>query len=303
MQAGDQVSIESSDMLPLALDDIGLVSGVIIVDRLRTIAGALLDEAEHLERFQQSCHLVGIELPSAEDLHIRALECVERGRACYAGDDFNLVLLATPGRLHTRDRQPTLMMHTQSIAWERLAQWFRVGQTLTISEVRNVPESCWSPKIKTRARLHYYLADQEALARTRDPHAAGLLLDQDGFVTETSSANVLIVEGERLISPRRERILDGISLGRTLRLAERRRIEVRFEDISIERAKAADAMWLCGSSGCLWQAGRLDERAYDFARSEQLFAQFVDDWTRDVGIDYVGQAWECAARKPEAGID
>ncbi|MCA9158234.1 MAG: aminotransferase class IV [Planctomycetales bacterium] len=293
MQIWGNASADSSEMPSLSVDDIGLVSGVVIVDRLRTIAGKLLDASEHLERFQQGCRAVGIELPSAEELHNRALECAERGYKGYGGDDFNLVLLATPGRLHVRERQPTLIMHTQSIAWERLAQWYRVGQTLTVSKFRNVPESCWSPKIKTRARLHYYLADQQAWARTRDPYSAGLLLDQHGFVTETSSANVLIVERGCLISPRREMILDGVSLGRTLRLAERRTIEVRFEDISVDRATAADAMWLCGSTGCFWKAQRLDEREYGGGQAENLFMQLVDDWKQDVGIDFVEQAMQC----------
>ncbi len=294
MQFSDNASTDTSEIPSLAVDDIGLVSGVVVVDRLRTIAGKLLDAPEHLERFQQGCHAVGIELPTAEELHSRALERTESGRKDYSGDDFNLVLLATPGRLHARNRKSTLIMHAQSIAWERLAQWYRVGQTLTISTRRNVPESCWSPKIKTRARLHYYLADQEALARTRDPYSAGLLLDQHGFVTETSSANVLIVEGESLISPRREMILDGISLRRTLRLAERRKIETRFEDISVERARAANAMWLCGSTGCLWKAGRLDEKEFGGGQADQLFKLLVDDWKQEIGLDFVKQAMECA---------
>lgn len=294
MQFSDKASTDSCEIPSLAVDDIGLVSGVVIVDRLRTIAGKLLDASEHLERFQHGCRAVGIVLPSVEDLHARAIECVERGRKGFGGDDFNLVLLATPGRLHVRERQPTLIMHTQSIAWKRLAQWYRVGQTLTISTSRNVPESCWSPKIKTRARLHYYLADQEALARTRDPYSAGLLLDQHGFVTETSSANVWIVEGESLISPRREMILDGISLRRSLRLAERRKMEARFEDISVERAMSADAMWLCGSTGCLWKAQSLNEREYHTGQAERLFKLLVDDWKQELGIDFVEQAMECA---------
>ncbi|MEO8269155.1 MAG: aminotransferase class IV, partial [Aureliella sp.] len=252
--------------------------------------------AEHLERFQQSCRAVGIELPSSDELHTRALECADSGRERLGGADINLVMLATPGRVHARTRGPTLIMHTQSIAWERLAQWYRVGQTLIVSEHRNVPESCWSPKIKTRARLHYYLADQEALARTRDSHSAGLLLDQHGFATETSSANVLIIEGDSLVSPRREMILDGISLGRTLRLAERRKIGIRFEDISPERARAADAIWLCGSTGCLWKAGRLGDREYTAVRAEQMFMQMLEDWKQDVGIDFVEQTLKCAVR-------
>ena len=290
MQVWGQRSVKPQEMLPLALDDIGFLSGVVIVDRMRTMAGKLLDLSEHVTRFRQSCRAVGIELPSAEDLQARALACAESERQFYPGQDFSVILLATPGSARAQPRLPTLIMHTQAIAWERLCHWYRVGQTLTSSSHRNVPESCWSPKIKTRARLHYYLADQEALATTGDPHSAGLLLDQQEFVTETSSANVLLIEGERLVSPRRERILDGVSLGRTLRLAERRKIVVAFEDISLARAQQADAILLCGSSGGVWRAGRLDERDYASGPWPPPLVHLVDDWKQDVGIDFVEQA-------------
>lgn len=295
MQVWGNQATDKCEMLPLALDDIGFTSGVVIVDRLRTLGGRLRDLREHIARFQQSSRAVGIQLPSSDILHARAEACAEQERQQYAGQDFHLILLATPGRVSDPARQPTLLMYTQSIAWQRLAHWYRPGQTLVTSGHRNVPPACWSPKIKTRARLHYYLADQEAISSSDDPYAAGLLLDEHGFLTETSSANVLLIEGQGLVSPRRANILDGVSLSRTLRLAQQCKISARFEDISLARAKDADAILLCGSTGCIWPAARLDDRSYAADSPHAVAERLVEAWKCDVDVDFVAQALALAS--------
>ena len=64
----------------------------------------------------------------------------------------------------------------------------------------------------------FMVADKEAIKHS-GPHAGAVLLDTDGYVTETSAANVIVVDraGNVCCSPA-ERILGGISLLRTLRL-------------------------------------------------------------------------------------
>lgn len=290
MQVWGNQATDKCEMLPLALDDIGFTSGVVIVERLRTLGGPLQDLREHIARFQQSSRAVGIQLPSSDILHARARACAEQERQQYDGEDFHLILVATPGRLSDPARQSTLLMYTQSIAWKRLANWYHPGQTLVTSGHRNVPPVCWSPKIKTRSRLHYYLADQEAISSSGDPYAAGLLLNEQGFLTETSYANVLLIEDQGLVSPRRATILDGVSLGRTLRLAQQCSISVRFEDISLQRAKAAAAILLCGSTGCIWLAARLDDRSYTADSPHAVAERLIEAWKRDVAVDFVAQA-------------
>lgn len=290
MQVWGSQAIDKCEMLPLALDDVGFTSGVVIVDRLRTLGGRLRDLHEHIARFQQSSRAVGIQLPSNDVLHARAEACAEQERQQYAGQDFHLILVSTPGRIGDHSRQPTLLMYTQAIAWQRLVHWYRSGQTLVTSSHRNVPQACWSPKIKTRSRLHYYLADQEAISSSDDPYAAGLLLNEADFLTETSAANVLLIEGQRLVSPRRATILDGVSLGRTLRLAQECNISIGFEDISPQRAKLADAILLCGSSGCIWPAARLDDRSFAVDRPHAVAERLIEAWKRDVELDFVAQA-------------
>jgi branched-chain amino acid aminotransferase len=282
------------DSPALTLDDIGILSGVVIVDRLRTVQGLGLDVDEHVARFEQSCQALGIELPSHEELVRRANQCVDQHRDLFAPYDFSLVMLATPGRQGVHPPQPTLIFQALPIDWSRLASWYQHGQRLSVSLHRNVPAACWSPAIKTRARLQYYLADQQARAMTGDEFAAALLLDTDGFLTETSAANVLIVEADSLVSPCRENILAGISLKRTQRLALRLGYRFVEEPITAERAQQADAILLCGSTGCLWPAASLGERLFVQADQHETFVRLAEAWKNDIALDFVQQATTCA---------
>ena len=65
--------------------------------------------------------------------------------------------------------------------------------------------------------MHYYLADK--LALKTDPNARAVLLDREGFITETSTANLLIYrKGQGLHLAAFGKILHGISLAVTLEI-------------------------------------------------------------------------------------
>jgi branched-chain amino acid aminotransferase len=274
----------------LSLDDIGFLQGVVIVDRLRTCRSRALDITEHLERFRQSCAAVGIQLRDTENFEGVVEECVLRNQDHFAGRDFSIVLLATPGTLDGESNTPTLIVHPWAIPWNRLATWYSTGQRLVASKQRSIPSECWSTAIKTRARLHYYLADQAALANTGDPHAAAVLLDENGCLTETSSANLVLIEGNAIISPPRVAILWGISLNRTLRLAEACGIEVLFERVTPQRARQSDAILLSGSTGCVWPASQFEERIFEHAATQSIVARLTTAWQHDIDFDFIEQA-------------
>ena len=273
----------------IALDDVGFLQGAIVVDRLRTCRSVPLDIAAHVSRFESGCRELGIRLSG--DIAISSIieQCASRNVGHYLGQELAVVLIATPGCISGGADQPTLIVHSAPIDWKRLSDWYASGQELLIAEPRNVPKACWSPSIKTRSRLQYYLADSR-LSRLPGTSSGALLLDLAGNITETSVANVLVVENDTLVSPQLDSILHGVSLQRTLRLAADAGMVVRFEDISLNRARAADAILLCGSTGCLWPASRVDDRVFDTPTQGAVFQTLRERWVADIGLDYVAQA-------------
>lgn len=273
----------------ISIDDYGFLQGATAVDRLRTCNGELLDLEEHYCRLLQGCKAIGVE---ADRLKVVSIieECVALNRPVYGQQDFSVAIIVTPGRLGP-DRSPTVVVHTSPIDWPKLHEWYTQGQSLEFATHRNVPAECWSPAIKTRSRLQYFLADQNVSQEA----SGAILLSTNGLLTETSVANLLIVEGDDLVSPQHEIILPGISLQRTARLASKAGIEVRYEPISEERAKKASGLILTGTVGCIWHCNALDgvplrgDAVFNgvYQRLQQL-------WQEDIGMDFELQAKQFA---------
>jgi branched-chain amino acid aminotransferase len=287
------------DQVSIALDDIGFLQGAVIVDRLRTCGGSLLDVRLHVNRLLENCAQVGIVLPEGLDLESLIEECASINRPAFGNDDFSVVTLVTPGRSSRPTAGPTLITHPMPIAWSRLAEWYLRGQTLITAHRRNVPADCWPPTIKTRSRLHYYLAERQAADRDVDAervHVGAVLLDLQGNLTDTSFANVLIVErGRQIISPPMTSVLNGVGLARTARLAAQAGFELTYEPIPIARAEAAEEILLCGSTGLLWAACRLGEKGVPRGISGPALQSLQQLWIEEIGLDYIQQAIQAAS--------
>ena len=279
----------------LHLDDLGVLQGACVVDRLRTLDRKIVDLDQHVSRFEAGCRELGIAIESADRVAELITQCVAKNASVYEGTDFSIVALATPGRT-SRLRRPTLLVHTAPIPWDRLRQFYTAGQPMVLSETENVPPACWSPQIKTRSRLHYYLAD--TAANQQGPknkganigaHIGAILLDSAGNLTDTSIANVLIVENETIISPPLETILNGISLQRTRTLARALKIRFSEEPISSERALNADEILLCGSTGLIWPAASLDLKVFENPTEGRIYNLLSKAYMDSLGFDFIAQ--------------
>lgn len=292
---GQRVGFHCGQWLPgeelsLALDDWGSVQGATLVERLRTVAGKPLDVDGHLQRLRESAQTLGIRWPQFLGRELIE-ECVERNREAHNAKDVAVVILLTPGRSGNgpAGQHPTVILHTIDLHWAALAHWYRHGQALVTAANRNVPGACWSTHLKTRSRLHYFLADQQA-ATYGEPFAGAAMLSLAGHLTESSVANILVLDGKGLVSPPIGAVLHGLSLRRTLRLAEQLNIPVRFQEVELELARRAQGILLTGTSGCLWPAAQFDDIAFTDPTRNPTFQQLRNAWIEDLGIDYVEQA-------------
>ncbi len=279
----------------LSLDDWGLIQGAVIVDRLRTVRGELLDVPAHLQRLRQNCADIGISI-DIDQIGDAMQVCVLRHLAFYGQQDFSIVVLITPGlNSHTRlsgqsNLSATRIVHSSAIDWKRLDYVYRHGQALMIASHRNVPSVCWSPTIKTRSRLQYFLADQQA-SQMNLPFAGAVLLDTNDCVTETSWANVVLVRGDnQLLIPPMANVLPGISLNRTLRLARNLGLQVIETPLTVEMIPQATELILTGTTGCIWPASRLGSHAFPKPSQCAVYQRLLQAWIEELGFNFVEQA-------------
>jgi branched-chain amino acid aminotransferase len=287
--------------LAVPVHDAGFVQGAAVAEQVRTFAGRLFRLPQHLERLARSLAIVGIAPQHGPDELAQAAERVaaENHRLLAAGDDLGLSIFVTPGPYASLAPRgvagPTVAMHSYPLPFRLFARKYREGETARIVGVRQVPSECWPAELKCRSRMHYYLADREA--RLAEPGARAILLDGEGAVSEASTANVVAYfANEGLVSPPREKILAGISIGVLAELADAESIPLGYRDLRPEELARADEVFLCSTSPCLVPVVRLDGRPVGSGSPGPAFAKLLAAWSRLVGVGIAEQAERFASR-------
>ena len=235
--------------LSLPVSDTGFRQGVTVVERLRTYHGRPFEVARHARRWVQSLADLKMDCEVDQDRFAKVVDELLRrnvGLVDQADGSVGITLFATPqshaAHLNRIDQRQTL---------DRLAN----GQAIVVTEHQSPPSLSWSRRAKVRSRIHYYLAD--LVATEIADGASGLLRDQDGSITETSIANVAIVESGRVISPSPEQVLPGVTQCVCEQIAKERSIAWSYEPITVQRLRMAEEVLLMGTDTGVWFANQI----------------------------------------------
>ena len=291
--------------LAISPTDAGFVMGIAVAEQLRTFRGQLFAGAEHLERFGKSLRLVGLHDRVSLDEVAQAVEQVVSRNIDFIPEvsDLGVTLFATPGiyaaytagddRPADASAPPTVCVHTYQLPFRLWAAKYRDGQGMAISSLQQIPPACWPRSLKCRSRMHYYLADRQAAAVK--PGARAILLDDEGYVNEASTANVLAYfRQEGLVSPPLEDILPGVSLQFLSQLAAQHRIPWRYRRLTPAQLLRADEVLLTSTPYCLLPVVEIDHHRIADGYPGAIFHQLLQAWSGAVGVSIENQARACA---------
>lgn len=248
-----------NDAFSLSVNDIGFRQGITVVERLRTYAGRPFAVAAHLDRWQHSTDELEIEgLPCRDELQSLLQILLAKNAATISDQtDVGITWFATPG-VHT-ERGPTFGMHLNPLDHSVNRSRRAVGQPIVLTDIAQPAPNCWPRTIKTRSRIHYYRADIAARKHALD--AVGLLIDTDETVTETSIANLAMVQAGAIVSPPDGQVLKGISQSIIETLARKSGLAWEKRAISTTELFQADEVLLMGTDTGIWFGNRLIQGA------------------------------------------
>ena len=287
--------------LCLPVGDAGFVLGAAVTEQLRTFRGRLFLPAPHAARLAASLAAVGhapaattTDLLAAADRlaahNHRLATAAAAGRD--PGPDLAVVIVVTPGdhpaQHEGRAGTPRAMMHSFPLAFRSWAAAYEEGVALRTVSITQVPETCWPIHAKVRSRLHYFLADREA--RATEPGARAVIAHADGRISETTTANVAIVQRGAIVSPPAADALPGVSLAQLERLAAAAGISCRRDSLRVADLAAAEEILLTSTPNCILPATRFDGRPVGTGRPGPVQRLLLAAWSRDVGLDIAGQA-------------
>ena len=282
--------------LCVSVEDLGFLMGVTVVERLRTFQGKMFRQEDHIERLRRSLEIVGWQVDViVAEVSVAIDEFMTRNEAqLIQGDDWFVVAYVTPGS-KPNAQEPTVCVHGGPLLFSNWSASFRTGVKLVVVDTRQVPENCWPSEMKCRSRMHYYLADREAT--NKSPGARAILLDQDGFVGEASTANIVAHFPNRgLVTPLREKVLPGVTQQVLFEIADEIGIQHSEGDFTPEELVLADEVFLTSTSVCIQPVASIDNRPVGSGQPGPLYQRLLTAWGELTGVDIARQAEQFEVR-------
>ncbi len=280
--------------LTIPLNDAGFILGTTIAEQCRTFNGKVFRLDQHLDRLWKSLEIVDVQSPESRQSLIDVIhQIIEHNYALLPpGADLGVTIFVTPGsmdQLYRPHKTGRLAVHTQMVAFGTFASLYEVGQPLIVPRTRQTPVDCWPRELKVRSRVHYYLADLEA--KREDPNARAVLLDQDGYVMEATTANIAKYHPDTgLELPPADLVLPGISIATLEKLADELAIPVTHRQLTPEDFATADEVLLTSTSPCIVPCNQWNGKPISVGKPGPIFKRLIGAWEEMVGMDVRKQA-------------
>lgn len=243
----------------IPLEDHGAMFGRNVFEGLRIIEGGILDHEEHRSRLYRSAQLLGIPMPNVSD-YDRQLNAALKASQQNNGY-IRVIRTSGVGELGVDPapcHDPLLIFIIAPISLYPEDVYQR-GVSLHTSAVRKTPYACLNC---TDIKHGNYLSNGEA-KREATMHGAddALMLTIDGYVSESSVANIFAVNGDTLFTPSSEtNCLKGITKSSVERIALKKGLAVQHGLYDSTFFKNAEEIFLTGTGTGILPVTKIDDR-------------------------------------------
>ncbi len=262
--------------------------GDAVWEGLRVYNGRIAALDDHLTRLQHSAKTLAFaSVPTSDEVRDAIFATLE---ANGMRDEAHIRLTLTRGEKITSGMNPR--MNQSGCTLIVLAEWkppvysddgIRV---ITASTRRNTPQ-CLDSKIHHNNLLNNILAAIEANVAGAD---SAIMLDIDGFVSETNDTNLFMVAGGQLLTPHADSCLPGITRRMILDIAREQQIPAIERNISLTELYTADEVFTTGTMGELTPVLEADGRTIGEGGSGEM--------TRRLQKLHREHAWETGTKLP-----
>lgn len=250
-------------LLPRADAKISVFDSVVqggdaVWEGIRIYDGRIFQLEEHLDRLFDSAKAMAFQdVPSREDIKQAIFETLE---ANGMRDEVHIRLTLTRGQKVTSGMSPHFNQYGPCLIV--LAEWKKpvyneAGIRLITAAIRRHNPQCLDSKIHHNNLINNILAKIEANVAGVDD---AIMLDLNGFVSETNATNIFLVKRGQLLTPHADSCLPGITRRKVIELGRQAGLTVIERNISLSEVYSADELFTTGTMGELSPVLQVDGR-------------------------------------------
>ncbi|MCP5091756.1 MAG: aminotransferase IV [Gammaproteobacteria bacterium] len=245
--------------------------GDAVWEGLRVYNGRIAAFDGHLQRLQNSAKsLAFAEVPSSDEIRAAVFETLE---ANGMRDNAHIRLTLTRGEKVTSGMNPRFNQSGCTLIV--LAEWKPPvysddGVRVITASTRRNPPACLDSKIHHNNLLNNILASIEANVAGVD---AAIMLDVNGFVSETNDTNLFLVHEDIVLTPHADSCLPGLTRKMILDICDEQNIATVERNLSLSELYTADEVFTSGTMGELTPVLEADGRQIGNGKSGPMIAR------------------------------
>jgi branched-chain amino acid aminotransferase len=286
------------DQARISIYDSALMFGDMVFEMTRSFGKQQFRLHEHLDRLYVSMRFLRIPEPMPlEEMERLCQEVIDANDPSFSDTDEHRLMinvsrgpLAIYADIFGGRLAPTVVIADFPLKWTvaSMGHLFESGINAVVTSQRAIPAQLLDPKVKSRSRVHYQMANIEASNFQGEDNWA-LLLDPDGFVAEGTGDNFFIVSDGAVVTPEPRNILRGVSRAYVFELCEELGIPCVERNIEVYDVAIADEAFITGTPFCMLPVTRINAEPIGGGAVGQVFRRLLDRWSENVGLDIEAQ--------------
>lgn len=256
MQRPERLVLLDGSLVPesratVSVFDRGFLWGDGVYEVTPCFAGRTFRLEAHIDRLYRSLRYVQIDPGMSAEAMLEATVAAHEANLAATADDavVRLCHFVTRGKdqpsmaaRHAGPATVVVMWRPVDPAWYRTA--FTSGVEARIVPTQRNRPAAVEPRAKVTSKLNQILAELDADA----DDAISFMLDEFGTLAENSVANIFLVRDGRLLTPRMNNVLEGVTQQATFDYADALGIPWSLEDLSGYDIAQADEVFVTSSA-------------------------------------------------------
>ena len=267
----------------ISIYDLGFTNGEMIYDTFRTFNKKPFHVDLHLTRLWETSKYTGIKIGLSKKKIKIIINKILKNNKKYIGanDDLWCFMRFT--------RSGSNIIEMNRIKFENYSKYYSKGLRLHTSKIKRTPETCVDPRGKISANyVNLSLAREEVWKYDRKGNA--LLLDLKNNINEGYGFNIFFIKGKKIITPKDEKVLNGVVRHYIKLIAEKNGFKFIKKDIKLNDAYKSDECFITATGWGICPIKSLDNKKFFNKLEEYKIVPFIqNEYSKIVGIDFVKQ--------------
>lgn len=261
--------------------DHGFLYGDGVFEGIREYDGIVFKLREHIDRLYESAKAIMLEIPmSKEELMNAVIETLRRNKLKNAY--IRLVVTRGVGDLGIDPRKckkPNVIIIAEPLLSLYSKEARLKGLSLIISSVRRDRVDATNHQIKSLNYLNSILAKIEAISAGADD---AVMLDERGFISETSSTNLFLVKDGKVITPPPTTgALLGVTRTFVMELARKLGYQVEEKEVTPFELLTADEVFMTGTGAEIVPVTKIAGRVIGDGKAGKITIRLIEEFEKE----------------------